>query len=227
MKKKRSIVIVEPFSTGFNLIDDVRARGYQPVAVVAPSLGTDEDRETFHQVKEMFLIRLPEEVPVIDENPNYEEVLEEVRKYDPLLVIAGSDFGVELATRLASDLGLRGNKWANIDKMTKKSEMHQALADYGIRYIRGRIVNSEEGAKAFYEELGTPHVVVKPTRGAGTQGVLFCEGLEETLAAVRRLLALAKENEYLSDILIQERIIGKEYIVNTVSSRGRHRLASM
>ena len=60
MKKKRSIVIVEPFSTGFNLIDDVRARDYQPVAVVAPSLGTDEDRETFHQVKEMFLIRLPD-----------------------------------------------------------------------------------------------------------------------------------------------------------------------
>lgn len=227
MGKKRSIVIVEPISTGFNLIDDVRARGYQPVAVVATMIGTDEDREALHQVKKVFLSRLPEEVPVIDENPNYEEVLEEVQKYDPLLVIAGSEFGVELATRLASDLGLRGNKWANIGKMTRKSEMHQALADYGIRYIRGRIVNSVDEARAFYEELGTSHIVVKPTRGAGTQGVLFCEGLEETLAAVRRLLALAKENEYLSDILIQERIIGKEYIVNTVSSRGRHRLASM
>ena len=58
------------------------------------------------------------------------KVLEEVRKYDPLLVLPGSDFGVELATRLGSDLGLRGNKWANIGKMTRKSEMHQALADH-------------------------------------------------------------------------------------------------
>ena len=227
MGKKRSIVIVEPVSTGFNLIDDVRARGYQPVAVIAPSLGSEEDREVDREYVESFLVRLPKEVPVIDENPNYEEVLEEVRKYDPLLVIPGSDFGVELATRLGSDLGLRGNKWANIGKMTKKSEMHQALADYGIRYIRGRIVNSVDEARAFYEELGTPHIVVKPTRGAATQGVLFCEGLEETLAAVRRMLALAKENEYVGDILMQERIIGKEYIVNTVSSEGRHRLVSM
>ncbi len=227
MKKKNNIVIVEPFSTGFNLIDDVKARGYKPVAMVATTPGTDEDREAFRQAKEMFLLRLPEGTPVIGENPNYEEVLEEVRKYDPLLVIPGSEFGVELATRLASDLGLRGNKWENIGKMTRKSEMHQALADHGIRYIRGRIVNSEEEARAFYEELGTTHIVVKPTRGAGTQGVLFCEGLEETLSAVRRLLTLAKDNEYLGDILMQERVIGKEYIVNTVSSQGKHRLVSM
>ncbi|MBP3776514.1 MAG: ATP-grasp domain-containing protein [Prevotella sp.] len=227
MGKKRNIVVVEPASTGFNLIDDVKARGYQPVAVIAPSLGTDEDREVNREFVEKFLVRLPKEVPVIGENPNYEEVLEEVRKYDPLLVIPGSDFGVELATRLGSDLGLRGNKWANIGKMTRKSEMHQALADHGIRYIRGRIVNSEEDARAFYEELGTTHIVVKPTRGAATQGVLFCEGLEETLSAVRRMLALAKDNEYLGDILVQERVIGKEYIVNTVSSEGRHRLVSM
>ena len=227
MKKKNNIVIVEPFSTGFNLIDDVKARGFKPVAMVAATPGTDEDREAFRQAKEMFLLRLPEGTPVIGENPNYEEVLEEVRKYDPLLVIPGSEFGVELATRLASDLGLRGNKWENIGKMTRKSEMHQALADHGIRYIRGRIVNSEEEARAFYEELGTTHIVVKPTRGAGTQGVLFCEGLEETLSAVRRLLTLAKDNEHLGDILVQERVIGKEYIVNTVSSQGKHRLVSM
>jgi len=116
MGKKRNIVVVEPASTGFNLIDDVKARGYQPVAVIAPSLGTDEDREVNREFVEKFLVRLPKEVPVIGENPNYEEVLEEVRKYDPLLVIPGSDFGVELATRLGSDLGLRGNKWANIGR---------------------------------------------------------------------------------------------------------------
>jgi len=87
MGKKRNIVVVEPASTGFNLIDDVKARGYQPVAVIAPSLGTDEDREVNREFVEKFLVRLPKEVPVIGENPNYEEVLEDVRKYDPLLVL--------------------------------------------------------------------------------------------------------------------------------------------
>lgn len=154
-------------------------------------------------------------------------MLEEVRRYDPLLVITGSEFGVELATHLASDLGLRGNKWANIRKMTQKDEMHRALADAGVRHIRGRIVTSEEEAKAFYEELGTTHIVLKPARGAGTQGVYFCEGLDETLEVVRRQLALAQDNEYMADLLMQERIIGKEYFVNTVSCGGKHRLVSI
>ena len=82
----------------------------------------------------MFMERIPKDVPIIDENPNYDELLAEVRSYDPLLVIAGSEFGVEIATHLASDLGLRGNKWANIDKMTKKSEMHRALAEAGVLF---------------------------------------------------------------------------------------------
>lgn len=224
---KRNIVIVEPFSTGFNLIDDVKTRGYQPVVMSAIPPGSEEDRKIIHEAKAMFFARIPKDVPVIDENPNYDEVLAQVRSYDPLLVIVGSEFGVELGTRLASDLGLRGNKWANIDKMTKKSEMHRALADAGVRHIRGRIVKSEAEARAFYEELGTTHVVIKPTRGAGTQGVFFCEGLDETLAVVRRQLALAQDNPYMGDLLMQERIIGKEYIVNTVSCGGNHRLVSM
>lgn len=227
MESKRNIVIVDPFSTGFNLIDDVKVRGCQPVVMFASVIGSDEDRENIYQQEIMFRERIPKDVPIIDENPNYDELLAEVRSYDPLLVIAGSEFGVELATHLASDLGLRGNKWANIDKMTRKSEMHRALAEAGVRHIRGRVIKSVEEARSFYEELGTTHVVIKPTRGAGTQGVFFCEGLDETLDVVRRQLAQAQDNEYMSDLLMQERIIGKEYIVNTVSCNGKHRLVSI
>lgn len=47
MNKKRNIVIVEPFSTGFNLIDDVKSRGYRPVAAIAEAPGTEEDRAPY------------------------------------------------------------------------------------------------------------------------------------------------------------------------------------
>jgi biotin carboxylase len=134
MESKRNIIVVDPFSTGFNLIDDVKARGCQPVVMFVSIIGSDEDRENIYQQKLMFRERIPKDVPIIDENPNYDELLAEVSSYDPLLVIAGSEFGVEIATHLAGDLGLRGNKWANIDKMTKKSEMHRALAEAGVLF---------------------------------------------------------------------------------------------
>ena len=224
---KKHIVIVEILSTGFNYVEDAIARGYQPVVVEAMYPGTDEDRIPILEAQEMARQRLPEGTPCIRANKDYNVILEEVRKYNPVVVVAGSEFGVELATRLGSDLGLPSNPWSIIGKMTRKNEMQQALADYGIRYIRGRIVRSEAEAEVFYKELGTPHTVIKRVRGAATQGLHLCNGLDELMAAVRTELALSASDENVGDILMQERIIGKEYIVNTVSCAGKHRLVSM
>ena len=224
---KKHIVIVEILSTGFNYVEDALARGYQPVVVEALYPGTEEDRALFQEAQEMARQRLPEGTPCIRANKDYNVILEQVRKYDPVIVVAGSEFGVELATRLSSDLGLPGNPWSIIGKMTRKNEMQQALADYGIRFIRGRIIRSEAEAEAFYQELDTKHTVIKRARGAGTLGLHLCEGHDELMDAVRAELAQSENDENVGDILMQERIIGKEYIVNTVSCAGKHRLVSM
>lgn len=224
---KKHIVIVEILSTGFNYVEDVLARGYQPVVVEAMYPGTEEDRAIFQEAQEMARQRLPEGTPCIRANKDYNVILEQVRAYDPVVVVAGSEFGVELATRLSSDLGLLGNPWSIIGKMTRKNEMQQALADYGIRYIRGRIIRSEAEAEAFYQELDTKYTVIKRARGSGTLGLHFCEGHDELMDAVRAELAQSENDENVGDILMQERIVGREYIVNTVSCAGKHRLVSM
>jgi Biotin carboxylase len=224
---KKHIVIVEILSTGFNYVEDVLARGYQPVVVEALYPGTEEDRALFQEAQEIARQRLPEGTPCIRANKDYNVILEQVRAYDPVVVVAGSEFGVELATHLSSDLGLPGNPWSIIGKMTRKNEMQQALADHGIRYIRGQIIRSEAEAEAFYKELDTKHTVIKRARGSGTLGLHFCEGYDELMDAVREELAQSADDENVGDILMQERIVGKEYIVNTVSCAGKHRLVSM
>jgi Biotin carboxylase len=189
--------------------------------------GTEEDRALFQEAQEIARQRLPEGTPCIRANKDYNVILEQVRAYDPVVVVAGSEFGVELATHLSSDLGLPGNPWSIIGKMTRKNEMQQALADHGIRYIRGQIIRSEAEAEAFYKELDTKHTVIKRARGSGTLGLHFCEGYDELMDAVREELAQSADDENVGDILMQERIVGKEYIVNTVSCAGKHRLVSM
>ena len=224
---KKHIVVVEIISTGFNYVEDILARGCQPVVVEALYPGTPEEQAPFLESQEAARERLPEGTPVIRANADYAAILAQVRAFDPVAVVAGSEFGVEMATRLGSDLGLPGNPWSIIGRMTRKDEMHQALADRGLRSIRGRLIRSEAEAEAFYRELDTTHTVIKRTRGAGTQGVHLCEGFDEMMAAVRLELSLSAENENVGDILMQERIIGKEYIVNTVSCAGRHRMVSL
>ena len=223
----KHIVIVEILSTGFNYVEDALARGYRPVVVEATYPGTEEDQAIFIEAQRVARERLPEGIPCIRSGQKYAAVLEQVRAFKPVAVVAGSEFGVELATRLGSDLGLPGNPWSIIGRMTRKDEMHQALADHGVRAIRGRIVRSEAEAEAFYKELGTTHTVIKRARSAATLGVHLCEGFDEMMDAVRTELALAATDGNVGDILMQERIIGKEYIVNTVSCAGKHRLVSM
>ena len=225
---KKRIVIAEYVSTGYNMVYDVLSRGLEPVLLDCPYVAEPGDLADFHAGRDAVRARLPEGLIHIPESADYAAVLEKVRALQPVLVIAGSEFGVPYATRLAADLGLPGNPVERLRAMTEKDAMHQALMDYGIRSIRGRVITTAEEARAYYRELNTEHVVVKRVRGVGTQGVYLCKGLEEVLAAVEKELSAGVINggEAVA-LLMQERIIGTEYIVNTVSCNGRHRVTSI
>lgn len=226
--KKRNIVICEYISTGLNYVDDARSRGYEPVLVEGNYVGSPDDVARFRDIRNRINKRLKDSVRIIPENDDYDDLLEQVRALDPVLVVAGSEFGVPLATRLASDLGLPGNPVDRIEAMTEKDAMHKALKDYGIRSIRGSVVSSEEEALDFYRSLGKKEIVVKPARGAGSQGVYLCENEQEMKDAVKRHFDMAAENGVTKPtVLLQERIIGTEYVVNTVSCNGRHRVVSV
>ncbi|MBP5162130.1 MAG: ATP-grasp domain-containing protein, partial [Spirochaetales bacterium] len=224
----RNIIICEYISTGINYIEDVKARGYNPILLDGTYVGTPEEVKLWRDIRDMVKSKLGNDITIIPETPDYNELLTKVRSYDPLIIIPGSEFGVELATRLGSDLGLKGNSADRIKAMTEKDSMHQALKDHGLRYIRGKVVTSEEEAMKWYEELGVEDVVVKRVRGAGTQGVYLCNGRQEMIDAVKKSFAnTVKTGPSDVAIMIQERIKGTEYIVNTVSCNGKHRLNSV
>lgn len=225
---KRNIIICEYISTGVNYIDDVKARGYEPILLDGYYPASSEELKLWRAIRDQVKAHLGNKYTIIPETPDYNELLQIVKSYDPVLVLAGSEFGVELATRLGSDLGLTGNNADRIKAMTEKDSMHQALKEHGLRYIRGKVVRTEEEALKYYDELGQEDVVVKRVRGAGTQGVFLCSGKDEMLKAVRKSLSnrVKKDGEDIA-ILIQERINGTEYIVNTASCNGKHRITSI
>lgn len=225
---KKSIIICEYISTGINYVDDAAARGYIPVLVEGQYVGSPEDVARLRAVRDRINRRMKGKVKIIEEDPDYGNILRQVKELDPAYVVAGSEFGVGLAARLAADLGLKGNPVDRIPYMTQKDLMHKALADHGLRSIRGRVVSSEREAIEFYRHLGKEEVVVKPVRGAGSQGVFMCRGLSEMVESVGRHLAEARRNgDRDPKVLVQERINGTEYVVNTVSCDGRHRVVSV
>ena len=228
-QNRQKIGVVEIISTGFNYIDDILSLGYEPLVIEGHYIGKEDEIKPFKDAQMTMSKKAKDRgITVIPDTEDYNEMLAKVKEYNPIIIVAGSEFGVPLATRLADDLGLPGNSAKNIKAMTEKAAMHDALKNYGIRYIKGRLVTSIDDASSYYDELGTENVVVKRTRGAGTQGVFLCQGKEEAMNAVRSLLNdTVKNGDEDVGILMQQRIIGTEYIVNTVSCNGKHRLASI
>ena len=142
---KKNIVIVSCASTGLNYIDDIKYRGYNPVIVDAEPVGNDESIKPIILEKENIYNSIDKNIPVIKDYKNYEELLEKVKAYDPLLVVVGEEFGVEIGTQLADDLGLPGTPRERIPYMTEKAKMHQTLKEHGLRCIEGKIILNEMG----------------------------------------------------------------------------------
>ena len=211
---KRKIVIVHCASTGFNYVDDIRSRGYEPVIVKVAYAGTEEDK-ALTATQDMADCKRFKGIQVIPYNSDYQIILDQVRAVSPILILAGSEFGVELALRLSNDLGLPSNPKGLLRAMTHKNAMHEALKEYGIRYIRGKVVKTLEEAMAFYESLSLERAVVKRTRGFGTQGVTLCDNRNEFITAVQKELSMKStmDTEPI-DIMVQERIMGEEYMIS-------------
>lgn len=198
----RNIIVVDAVSTGYNYVEDIVMRGYAPIVLEPKKEDTPEIRRLRAAYREMY--RKP---VFIQEADSYEETLEIVRGYDPVQIVAGSEQGVVLCTRLAEDLCLPGNPTASLPAMTRKNEMHEALRQAGLRYIRGKEVCSAEEALAFCRENGFDKAVVKPLQSAGSQGLFLCDTLEEVGSAVTKLLTMNDMfGRPIDSALVQERI---------------------
>ena len=225
----RNIIIVECASTGINYVQDIITRNYNPVVLETKTLNDSEESMEYHEnlVKSSY-DRIDNDFELIYEEDSYEDTLEMVKGYDPLLVLPGSEKGVILATKLANDLNLLCNPIENLDAMTLKDEMHNRLAENGLRHIKGQVISSVAEAIEYYEKESLSKVVVKPLYSAGSVGVRICENKEEMVSSIEEVFGLRGiyGNEY-DEILIQEYINVEEYIVNTVSSNGIHRITTI
>ena len=220
----RNIVVVEPSSTGFNFIRDIVNRNFNPIALDMKVDDTEENKAYKGMVYDSYK-RIDVDFELINEKDTYEETLEMVREHDPLLVIPGSEFGVRLATKLANDLGLLCNPIENLDAMTFKDKMQEKIAEHGLRHIKGHVVRSVEEAIEYYDSEGLSEVVVKPIYSAGSVGVRICLNKDEMIDSLEKLFEdVSIYGDRLTEIVVQERIKGEEYFVNTVSCNGDHRV---
>lgn len=224
----RNILIVEAGSTGKNLIQDIINRNYNPVALELKTSSNSKEAEAYKEILKASYDWIKSDFELVYEKDTYEETLEMVRDLNPKIILPASEKGVAMATKLSHDLNLMGNPIENLDAMTLKNEMQNRLAENNLRHIKGKSVTSLDEAIEYYEREGFKEVVVKPARSAGSVGVKICSNKEEMIDAVNGVF---NHHNYFGDemneAVIQERINGEEYIVNTMSHKGTHRVTTI
>ena len=222
---KECILIVEPVSTGKNYIFDAVKRGYQPIVIFPYMVNVGSEYEAMRDATRMIL---PEGVIEIQDQGEFDKVLEEVKKYPISCVVAGSEVGVETTDRIAEELGLPGNPTESSELHRDKEKMQRRLEERGLAHIRGQFVHSVEEAEAFLDKEHLTEAVVKPKDGAGSVGVHLCHSRAEILKSVEEGLSTSDIFGTVMDgILVQELLIGTEYIVNTISRDGIHYISDV
>ncbi|MGW0670641.1 ATP-grasp domain-containing protein [Streptomyces sp. NPDC002746] len=143
-------------------------------------------------------------------------------------VVAGSESGVTLAEMLAQQLGLPTNTPAGLPARRDKALMYQTAESVGLDVPQGTTAGGPAAAAEWFTASGLTEAVVKPLASAATDGVCFCRTPEEMARATEAILA--KPNIFgqrNTAVIVQERLSGDEYYINSVSSGGAHRIAEI
>ncbi|WP_329020736.1 ATP-grasp domain-containing protein [Streptomyces sp. NBC_01601] len=143
-------------------------------------------------------------------------------------VIAGTESGVTVSETLALRLHLPTNTPGLRAARRDKNLMARAASAAGLATPLATVASTPDEAARWFGESALSEVVVKPMASAGTDNVRFCRTVGEVWDATTAILtARTVFGEANHAALIQERLIGDEYYINTVSHDGHHRVAEM
>ncbi|MFI6341095.1 ATP-grasp domain-containing protein [Streptomyces sp. NPDC050535] len=206
--------VVAPYGSGRHYAAEFASRGWKCVAVThaddaLPPLYRGALDPTGYQ-------------RVVVHDGNIHATAHALRSLRVTAVVAGTEIGVPLAEELAHRLRLPGNDPATSSLRRDKGDMAAALTRAGIAAPRSLSTDRLQDALSWAQSLDTTTgVVLKPADSAGSDGVAFCSSPQDIKAAWEKLHrvrnVLGGANDHL---VVQERLVGSQYVVNTVSAMG-------
>jgi biotin carboxylase len=216
----RPVVIVDPLSSGTELAPAFKARGIPAIAVTLKPL----DWVGFGAK-----IRSSDFIKIIPDQPNLVEVL---RKYDPLVILPGTEEGVPLAEALTLALTPQfANDPEKSQNRLHKALMQKALQNAGVPALKTLNTSSENEVETWIKTNGLVDspLIIKPPVSAGSDKVFHIPARGDWKKAFNQVLSepskvTGNANE---TVVVQEQAAGTEFAVGTVSANGKHYLAHL
>lgn len=147
--------------------------------------------------------------------------------HPPEFLICGSEPGVEAFDLLAAHWAMRPNTGRS-EARRDKYLMQERLRDAGVRHIPHHKASDTDSAVEWCRKNPLAEYVVKPVKSFATDGVYFCPDQDAVRNACERLFGrLDLAGELITEVLVQERLVGPEFVVDSVSLDGSHFVVDM
>lgn len=147
-----------------------------------------------------------------------EKILEKLRLINVNGVCSiASDLAMPTVNYLANELRLVGNSQECTILTTNKYEMRKVLKEKGMPIPEFQLIKSEQDID--FDKIRFP-AIVKPIDRSGSRGIYKVMDLNELEIAVQN----AKKVSFIDSILVEEYIDGKEYSIEGISQKGKHKI---
>jgi L-amino acid ligase len=152
-------------------------------------------------------------------------LVSELARWNVVAVTPGIQTGVLLADRLGEALRVPNNGVAQSLDRVDKFAMSRVLEANGLLGAKSFATASVDELVDWFRRSGTSKVIVKPCTSAGTDNVTVCRTEADIRAAFANIFHKTNRMGLFNEaVVIQEFLEGTEYIVNTVSFKGMHRV---
>jgi hypothetical protein len=226
--KQKAVLVVTPYSTGCCVALEMQRRGYAIVALWIK--GFAEEMKTHVPLscaKELKYVREVEEQDALELTVAEVERHAAAANLEIVACLAGGEAGVDVADVLSEAMGLLSNGTLLVNGQVlnrrDKKVQQELLRDAGMRAVRQAGSDKFEDVEEFLRTEPYP-IVLKPTESAGSDGVKLCPNFDEAKEHFHQLMNSQLVNGGdCGEVLCQEFLKGKEYVVDHVSLNGVHK----
>ncbi len=212
---KKNIIIINPGPSAIYLSQSLANLGFHSIAVFTECM---ERRDKYFQVgQEIF------DQQCHFDNPSLNELIDAIRPYHPVYIINGSDDSAPITDHLMQALLPKlANNPSTAQNRCDKFCMQEALHHQGLPYIQQIKVAKKNLATLNLDKIRFP-CFCKPTHGIATMGGFKAENAASFRESVGKNAHINSSPEYL----IQEFIVGEEFVVDSFSFQGQHFISSV
>lgn len=213
---KNCVIIVDPMSTGALYAPLISKLGYLCYCVLSDPNLPPKFMNSF--TGEGFC----------DKNLySADEIKDKLGSNDVFAVLCGAETGVYCTEALADYFGVPGNDVHHTNWRRSKIDMQKRLEINGLKHIKTiKITREMKDFPIFSSPTG---YVLKPNESCLTDDVLFFKNSDDLKQHIKeidwnRTNAVGQKN---TSFLLQERLIGDEYVVDLVSFKGVTKVCSL